>query len=444
MEFTNLFFLFLFLPLGICIYYLTPGNKGKNIVLLILSLLFYAYGDIRTLSLIILLSVCNYLLGKQIPRHRLWLSLSVSINVLILVFFKIFSKELPLGLSFYTFSLIAYAADIHRKKTEPCKSVLEFFLFVCLFPKLLMGPIVRYEELKEQLRGRIHEPSKVYVGCARFFLGLGSKVLLADPLYEIYSQLMVQNSTLAAWGGAGAFMLYIYFEFSGYAHMAIGLAKIFGFDFCENFHRPYLSCTVSDFWRRWHISLGACFRDYVYIPLGGNRKGIYRQWLNLFVVWLLTGLWHGTTLPFLLWGMYFFLLFLLEKTFMKQYRRVPKILRFLVTQFFVLMGWVIFAAKDGPALYYSLARMFLPSSGAPQAALLVLKNRMLLLGLCLFFTFPASYLEAFFRRVFYSCKNRFVRGLLLTISGCILLAILLLCTASLLSGSSKPSMYALF
>ncbi len=444
MEFSNLFFLYLFLPLGVGIYFLTPGIRGKNIVLLALSLLFYAYGELRTLPLLLVLSGINYLLGKKLFENRLLLCVSLGLNISVLVICKVFLESLPLGLSFYCFSLITYVVGVYRGKTQIADSFVEFLLFVCLFPKLLMGPIVRYEMISEQLKYRDHDPKKIYTGCVRFFLGLGSKILLADPLYELYAQLFAQNSTLSAWVAALCFMLYIYFEFSGYAHMAVGLGQIFGLTLPENFYRPYTAATISDFWRRWHISLGNFFRDYVYIPLGGNRKGIYRQWLNLFVVWVLTGLWHGFTLPFVLWGLYYFVLSLLEKTVTKTYCKIPKLIRIPLTQFFVLMGWVIFAAKDGHELYYSLAKMFLPSSGSNAAAALVLRNSLLLLGIAIALALFGGGVEAYLQNKVSSCNKPFLRGLCLCITGLVMACILILCTASLLSAGAKPSMYASF
>lgn len=444
MEFSNLFILFLFLPLCVSIYYLVPGTRGRNGVLLVMSLLFYALGDLRALPLLLVLSLLNYsvALWGNSGRALLYLCLIVDLGALLLC--KLLLTEVPLGLSFYTFSLIAYVVDVFRKKTAASESFLDFLLFVALFPKLLMGPILRYETVEKELKQREHSPKDIFEGTARFVLGLSKKVLLADRLYEIYAQLSVQSSNLSAWVGAFAFMLYIYFEFSGYADMTIGLGRIFGFRFCENFDRPYTADSVSGFWRRWHMSLGLFFRDYVYIPLGGNRKGIFRQWGNLFLVWLLTGLWHGFTLPFLLWGLYFFLILLLEKSGAVYYQKIPRGIRMGLTQLFVLLGWVIFAAPDGTALYYSIMKLFVKGSASPDGAWLVLKNSGILLSLSTLLAFPGPCVARWLKEKTDAMKDGKYQLLLTSLFGIVLILLLVLCTAALLSGNSKPSMYASF
>lgn len=431
MEFSNLFFLYLFLPLSIGIYYLMPSLRAKNAVLLLSSLLFYTFGQVQTLPVLLLSALVNFLLA----RHGNCIT-AIVLNVALLAACKLLLSVLPLGISFYTFSMVSYQADVRRKTCEACRSFADFLLFAAMFPKLLMGPIVRYEELSPQFRQRKSSPRLCVMGAARFAAGLGKKVLIADYAFSVHEQLSELNANAAIFLGALFFMFYIYFEFSGCADMAVGLGQIFGFRFSENFRLPYLASSVSDFWRRWHITLGSFFRDYVYIPLGGSRKGRVRQSCNLLVVWLLTGLWHGTSLNFVLWGLYFFLILWAEKQLRFCGRRIPQFVKLSVTQFFVLVGWLIFSATDISSLF--AGKPFWSAEILP-----ILQNALPLLLLCFV---GASALPKHLSELW----GRLEQGDELSVRNIVyivgvfvfIVTVLLLCTASLLSQASKPSLYA--
>ncbi len=433
MEFSDLFFLYLFLPLSIGIYFLMPNLRAKNIALLLSSLLFYTLGQVQTLPILIFSALANYVLarcGRCV--------IAIVLNVALLVMCKLFFTTLPLGISFYTFSMVSYQADVRRKDCEACHSFLDFLLFASMFPKLLMGPIVRYEQLAPQLHEREISPRLCVMGAARFAAGLGKKVLIADYVFSVYEQLSALNANAAMLLGALFFMFYIYFEFSGCADMAIGLAQIFGFRLAENFRLPYLSRSVSDFWRRWHISLGSFFRDYVYIPLGGSRKGKARQIFNLLIVWLLTGLWHGTSLNFLLWGFYFFLILTAEKQLRPCGKFAPRVVKLILTQCLVLVGWLLFSAGDISAML----------AGKPlwsEEIVPILRNALPLLLLCFVAAsaIPKHVHELWGKLEDGECLS--VRNILYAASVFIFIVlVLILCTASLLSQASKPSLYASF
>ncbi len=446
MEFSNLFFLYLFLPISIGLYYLMPKLPWKNGILLLFSLLFYCISDLCCLPLLLLAAGCHYLTAKYCKGKALGLWLPISLDIGLLLGNKLFSPDVfPVGLSFYTFSLIAYQVDVSRKKTEVCSSFWEFLLFVSFFPKLLMGPIVRYCDFAPQLQSRNHEPKAVFEGAVRFCAGLGKKLLLADQLFSLYASFETLDTALSVWLQGLCFMLYIYFEFSGYGDMAIGLSRVFGFSLKENFVRPYCSTSVSDFWRRWHISLGSFFRDYVYIPLGGNRKGALRQIINLLLVWLLTGAWHGLRVNFLLWGLYFFFLLVVEKHTKRLRSHLPRWLCLLLTQGFVLLGWILFSATDLSQLRESLCSMVSFHSFSSQGTWTLLQNACVLLPVSLLGVSPAA---AVCSRCYHwlRCPERGRWVQLLSTFALFLLAVglLILCTAVLVGGASKPSMYASF
>ena len=335
MIFSSITFLFYFLPITLGLYYLVP-NKLKNIVLLLASLFFYAYGE-PTYILIMLLSVLStYIFGRLIDKFRkyskLFLILSICFSVGLLIYFKytnflisninlwlknkvdFINVVLPIGISFYTFQMISYTIDVYRKDVKVQKNIFKLALYVTLFPQLIAGPIVRYTTIEKELEERTHSFEKFAIGVRRFVIGLGKKVLIANVLGELNNIFLGSNekSVVFYWIYGISAMLQIYFDFSGYSDMAIGLGKMFGFEFLENFNYPYIATSITDFWRRWHISLSSWFKDYVYIPLGGNRKGLKRQIINIFVVWLLTGIWHGANWNFILWGVYFGIILLIE------------------------------------------------------------------------------------------------------------------------------------
>lgn len=454
MEFSNLFFLYIFLPLTLAIYFLVPQMRGKNYVLITASLIFYAMGQPYYLPLLLLTAYANYALAYRVQDgNRAMLAVAVGGNLAVLLLFKLLgqftSVALPIGISFYTFQLVSYQVDVYRGKTRPAQYFSKLLLYVSMFPKMVMGPIVRYEQVEKQLERRKTNPKAIFEGLIRFVVGLAKKVLIADYAYGVYDQLTNQAFGGAAWLGALMFMFYIYFEFSGCTDMAIGLGRVFGFRYAENFDVPYASSSITEFWRRWHITLGSFFRDYVYIPLGGNRKGRARQILNLLVVWALTGLWHGTSLNFILWGLYFFVLLAIEKQIMPKLERLPFAVRNLLTMLFVLIGWVLFAHENIAELGNTFAMMFGKGAFWSGSVTVILKNSVPLILLCLL---GSSVLPRWFAAIWsillvrQKKQNRFSLLQTLHAVSLFLFAALLLylCTASLVGASSKPSLYASF
>lgn len=444
MEFSNLFFLYLFLPVAVSVYFLAPGMRLKNGVLILFSLLFYCFSRPIYVPLLIVLVLINHYVPKLIGNRKASMLLTIGADLGTLIFFKISSDiPFPMGISFYIFSLVTYQVDRYRGAEEDTADLWELLLFVSFFPKMVMGPIVRYSELGPQIRDRNVEPEGIFRGAFRFVMGLGKKVLLADPLFRIYEQLGSHSSWIAPWVGGLAFMLYIFFEFSGYGDMAVGMGRIFGFSLPENFCRPYTATSVRAFWRRWHISLGQFFRSYVYIPLGGNRRGLLRQICNLFLVWLLTGLWHGINGTFVLWGLYFFVLVLGERLLSARGKCLPRILSGGITFLLVYFGWIIFAAEDLPTLAGTLSRMVSFRMGDIEPALLVISNRLPLLLLGFLLAIPAprwkEKLQLWGAGLCLRRKKWYVFTQLL-----LLIAVLVLCTAVLMGTASKPSMYAGF
>lgn len=309
MSFSSSYFLFIFLPLSVFLYYLLPNIKAKNIILIIISLVFYAFGDLTSLLLLIVCTMLNYMLGYFIGKNHNSMALAaiaIIFNISLLLYFKLLvaflggnAPAMPIGISFFTFQCIAYIVDVYKKKIPEEKDFLSFSIFIMLFPKVISGPILRYDDIGEQISKREHSWEQVASGIRRFTIGLSKKVIIADLAASLVaSNLGASMSTpMQAWFGLLMFGFQVYFDFSGYSDMAIGLGKIFGFDFPENFKYPYTSISISQFWRRWHITLGTFFRDYIYIPLGGNRN---RHIFNLFVVWIITALWHGIGFGFIM------------------------------------------------------------------------------------------------------------------------------------------------
>ena len=349
------------------VYLLLPGIRTKNIFLLLASIVFYALLQPIYLLLFFWLTLMNHALSHRIiPGKRATAAAPIALSIAFLAIFKMMhlmpslsvseanlaeKLVLPLGISYYTFQLISYQVDIYCGKIAPAQKLSDLLLYAFIFPKIITGPIVRYTDFAPQINERTVDGEKLLRGLVRFVVGLAKKVLLADHCGEIISQLDTDTSGAGAWLCALLFMFRIYFEFAGCSDMAIGMAKMMGFDFCENFNTPYAAASITDFWRRWHMSLSSFFRDYVYIPLGGNRKGKLRQIFNMFIVWALTGLWHGTTLNYLLWGIYFFVLLALEKQFMPLLQKVKPWVRWFPTAFLILFGWAIFAGQDIRSLF---------------------------------------------------------------------------------------------
>ena len=364
MVFSSIMFLTRFLPLVLIVYFLVPGcmkNTWRNLVLFMFSLAFYAWGEPVYIWLMIFSTVVDYvnggLAGYFVARDKrntakVFVGLSVVINLTLLAVFKYVGKfVLPIGISFYTFQSMSYTIDVYRGKAKAEKNPINFGTYISLFPQLIAGPIVRFSDIAIQLRERTINLESIRYGVLRFVCGLGKKVLLANQAGEIFQTIVnykvSQMTTVSAWLGILAFMFQIYFDFSGYSDMAIGLMAVFGFEIPENFKYPYEAKSITEFWRRWHISLGNWFKEYVYIPLGGSRKGNARTFLNIFIVWFLTGLWHGATINFTLWGLYFCFFLIMEKTWLlKLLDKIPRVFSHIYALVVVYFGWLLFAWED--------------------------------------------------------------------------------------------------
>ncbi|WP_288577251.1 MBOAT family O-acyltransferase [uncultured Holdemanella sp.] len=377
MVFTDLIFLFCFLPISVLLTKLIRNVKLQNILLVVLSLLFYAWSNPIYVVLLILSILWNYFTAFELEAQndektkKILLIVSVVVNLFILGFYKYtgflmdilhiqsdLKIALPVGLSFFTFSELSYIFDVYNGKSKPQKNIILFTLYVSFFGKISMGPIVSYHEMEDQLRNRTLSKAQYASGMVLISKGLIKKVLLADQLSYVYSILQNNTSTLGVWLLAISYMLQIYFDFSGYSDMAIGLSKFFCFDFKPNFDHPYTATSVQDFWRKWHISLSQWFRDYLYIPLGGNRVDKNTYIRNIFIVWFCTGLWHGANWTFILWGLYYGCLLLLEKFFLREkLEKLPKPISHIYTLLVVLIGWVFFMSPNITTAFSTLGKM---------------------------------------------------------------------------------------
>lgn len=397
MLFSSQVFLWFFLPLAFLLYFAAPGLKIKNTVLLLFSLFFYAWGEPRYIVLMVVSICLNYIFGLAIDKMRgnrklqtglLWLCAAV--NLCLLGYFKYFNFfmqlgnrllggevlayrdiALPIGISFYTFQAMSYVIDVWRGENKAQKNLWNLALYISFFPQLIAGPIVKYHDIERQLTDRKTDLSGFCYGIKRFCYGLGKKVIISNSMAlaadQIYGLPFEHIGTALAWWAVGLYTLQIYFDFSGYSDMAIGLGRMFGFRFMENFNYPYLSKSVTEFWRRWHISLSTWFREYVYIPLGGNRKGKNRTYVNLFIVFCLTGLWHGASLNFVFWGIYYGILIVLE-------RITGKKPGWLGTMFLVVIGWLMFRVTSMGGILILLKNMFIPCTGMYPIQLYITKK----------------------------------------------------------------------
>ena len=386
MVFSDSVFICVFLPIVLAGYYICP-KRLRNSFLLLVSLVFYAWGEPKYVFLMMFSIAINYAFGLLLDRSRknvrlskALLALSVVIDIGLLCVFKytdfvitnlnrafnadigLVNLALPIGISFYTFQAMSYTIDVYRDDVKVQRNILDFGMYITMFPQLIAGPIVRYSDIEAQLKERSVSAEDFASGICRFVAGLGKKVLLANQIGALWDQIYAlggETSVLMAWLGAIAYTFQIYFDFSGYSDMAIGLGRIFGFKFPENFRYPYESKSITEFWRRWHITLSTWFKEYLYIPLGGNRKGMARQILNLLIVWTLTGFWHGAGWNFVMWGLYYFLFLVLEKLFMlKVLDKLPAFVRHIYALFIIVIGWVIFACDDTSVLLPYLGSMF--------------------------------------------------------------------------------------
>ena len=460
MVFSSIPFLYYFLPLVVLVYLIVPRCL-RNAVLLLGSLLFYAWGEPRLVVLMVTTigvfygcGLCIHAAQKPVWR-KFWLGLSVAIGLALLGFFKyadfflesfngltglsvpLLKIALPVGISFYTFQCISYSVDVYRGNVPAQRNPVDFGAYVAMFPQLIAGPIVRYVDIARQLKERTHSWEKIYRGLTRFIIGLGKKVILADGFAGLISIFRgsAEQSVLFYWMYAIGFALNIYFDFSGYSDMAIGLGKIFGFDFMENFNYPYISKSVTEFWRRWHMSLGSWFRDYVYIPMGGNRVSKLRWVFNILVVWMLTGLWHGAAWNFVAWGLVFAILLMAEKWLPLQ--RLPGVIRRFYVLLAVVLSFVLFNAADFTQAGQDIAALFgfegLPAVSAQT--LYYLRSYAVLFVVGLVGATPL--VKTLGGRL--SQHKAFV-----PVQAVLLAAILLLCTGYLVDGSFSPFLYFRF
>ncbi len=465
MVFSSLTFLLVFLPLVLLIYFAVPGG-WKNAVLFLFSLLFYAWGEPVYVCLMIFSTVLDYTCGWLVDKYRgtnkskLGLMISVLTNLGLLFFFKytdffigtingIFHSQLPLlnlplpiGISFYTFQTMSYTIDVYRGDAKMQRNIISFGAYVSLFPQLIAGPIVRYQDIADQLSERTHSFDKFGDGVKRFVTGLGKKVLLANNIGLFWSTISASSNltVVGAWLGIIAFGFQIYFDFSGYSDMAIGLGKMFGFDFLENFNYPYISKSITEFWRRWHMSLGTWFRDYVYIPLGGNRKGLPVQIRNIAIVWLLTGFWHGASWNFVLWGALYGVLLMAEKLFLlKWLKKAPAAIGHIYTLFFVLMGWVLFAFDDiGAGISYCGTLFGYNAAFVNGKTIYQLLSYLPLLLICVLASTPLAKIA--YQKISDKCGE----GSLVTADGLGVVLVMALSVAYLISGSYNPFLYFRF
>ena len=460
MVFSSNIFLFYYLTLVLLVYYLTPLCL-RNLALFLCNLVFYGWGEPVFVVLMLFSTVSDYVHGYYIDKYRRNKRLAkglvisaIAINLALLGFFKYagffcdlfrsvfpaaqFSTPkipLPIGISFYTFQTMSYSIDVYRNDAPVQKNIISFGTYVTLFPQLIAGPIVRYREVAEQIDHRRESVAQFAQGIRLFIVGLAKKLLIANQMGQLFELLLPDAGALSGWIGMVAYSFQIYFDFSGYSDMARGLGNLFGFEFLKNFNYPYISKSITEFWRRWHISLSTWFREYVYIPLGGNRKGVPRQILNLVIVWGLTGLWHGASMNFVLWGLYYAVLLVLEKfLFRSALEKMPAFFQHAYTLFFVVMGWALFYFEDMGALGAFLARLF--SFGASsQEALSTLIGYLPLMSIAVLASTPFAA----------RCYAKIQQRPIVEYAGIVVLSgLFVLCIASLVSQSYNPFIYFRF
>ena len=467
MLFSSIPFLYYFLPLVLAVYFLTP-RAGKNAVLFLSSLLFYAWGEPKFCIFMLLSIAQGYVFGRLIEKHaqnkkrsKLFLTASVALSLALLAYckyadfflssvnavtglsFKLLHVTLPIGISFYTFQILSYVVDVYRGEVPAQKSFLKLGTYIAMFPQLIAGPIVRYADIAPQLDSRQTTLEDVSSGACRFVIGLSKKVLLANVLYELITAFQQSRdlSVLYFWLYAVSFALQLYFDFSGYSDMAIGLGRIFGFRFQENFNYPYISGSITEFWRRWHISLGSWFRDYVYIPLGGNRVSKAKWLRNILVVWMLTGLWHGASWNFVLWGLGFAVLLVAEKLVYGRLLQRTHVLKHVYTLLLVTLSFVLFNADSVSEAVSQLGAMF-GAGGLPLVSTEGVYYLKSYAGTFLFAAIGATPLVS--NAISRFGKTRFGAQALTVLQPLVMLALLAACTAFLVDGSFNPFLYFRF
>lgn len=466
MVFSSTIFLCVYLPLVLLGYYICP-KKGRNLFLLIVSLVFYAWGEPKYVFLMIFSILVNYIFGRLMDKNRgrqkrmkLLLVLSVIIDLGLLSVFKytdfvitninaIFGSSfdllniaLPIGISFYTFQAMSYTIDVYRDDVRVQKNLIDFGMYITMFPQLIAGPIVRYADVQDQLADRSVTTADFSEGVMRFVVGLGKKVLLANQMGAVWSDIYALGgdvSALMAWTGAIAYTFQIYFDFSGYSDMAIGLGRMFGFKFPENFRYPYQSVSITDFWRRWHITLSTWFKEYLYIPLGGNRRGLARQALNLLIVWSLTGFWHGAGWNFVMWGLYYFVILFIEKLFLlKALDKLPKFFRHVYALVLIIIGWVIFASDDVSVLLPYLGSMFGANGAIGGMDVYTLLTKAALLVICCIASTELP------KKLFLSAAGAMNEKAAFTLKSVLMIALLALSMILLIGDSYNPFLYFRF
>ena len=459
MLFSSISFLFYFLPIFLIVYYITP-KKYRNISILIFSFIFYFLGEPKYIVVLILSCIINYYLSKIIEKEKnkkLWLIIAVSYNVGQLLIFKYLDFfigningllnlnipytyiVMPIGISFFTFQALGYVIDVYTKKHKSASNVFEFMAYISLFPQLIAGPIVRYSDVSDEMKERTTSFDKFSEGVRRFTFGLSKKVLIANVLGELVKNL-TEVSVVSSWLKSIAYTLQIYFDFSGYSDMAIGLGLMMGFRFLENFNYPLIANSITDFWRRWHMSLSYWFRDYVYIPLGGNRVSKVKWIRNIFIVWFLTGFWHGASWNFILWGLYFGIILLLEKLFLSKILSKTKVFKHIYTIVIVVVSFMIFNALSFDAIAIELKNMFfisdIPFIG--KEVIYNLRNYLVLFIIAIIASTPL--MKILINRI----NKTKVKVVIDILEPFIYLGLLILCTSFLIDESFNPFLYFRF
>ena len=465
MLFTSISFLYYFLPALIIIYFITP-KKYKNIILLIASLLFYFYGEPKYVFLMIAEIIIAYigaiLIDKYKNQSKNILIITLFIHVFLLIIFKytdfiiqtindisnanikLLNIALPIGISFYTFQIISYIIDVYNGKVNVQKNIIKLATYVSLFPQLVAGPIVRYQTVEKELDNRTHSFNNFAYGIRRFTIGLAKKVLIANALGELCSKAFLadEKTVVFFWIFGISYMLQLYFDFSAYSDMAIGLGRIFGFHFPENFNYPYISKSITEFWRRWHISLSTWFRDYVYIPLGGNRDGKYKQIRNILIVWLLTGIWHGANWTFLIWGLLFGIILIIEKLWLnKLMEKLPSFIRRIYVLFIVMILFIIFNSDNMSVALTNIKGLFGMNGEAfvNDYTLHYLKSYLPVLIIALVGSTP--FIKILIDKL---RKNKYVNNIINILEPIIIVVILVVVTSYLIDNSYNPFLYFRF
>ena len=458
MIFSSISFLFYFLPILLILYYVLP-KKCRNIVLLVASLMFYFYGEPKFIIMMLFTIIQTYIFGllmdKYKDKSKIFLIISIVISTVILVYFKyidfiieninlllknkltFMNVALPIGISFYTFQLLSYIIDVYRGNSKVQKNIFKLAMYVALFPQLIAGPIVRYADVEKQIEEREHSIEKFALGVRRFVIGMGKKVLIANILGSLATEFLGSSDTsvLFYWLYAIAITLQIYFDFSGYSDMAIGLGKMFGFEFMENFNYPYIATSITDFWRRWHISLSSWFRDYIYIPLGGNRVSKIKWVRNIMIVWMLTGLWHGASWNFVIWGLFFGILLLIEKLSLgKIIEKLPKFISRIYVILIVMISFIIFNGESVNQILTNIGGLFgVGTSGLiSNESLYYLKSYLVVIVMAIIGSTPI---------LKNLVSNKKITNILEPV---FLLLILVISTAYIVDGSFNPFLYFRF